>query len=152
LLPALVKSCLARHRRTALSRLLVRKELHPALQYLLLEAMREVHWAPGLFNHFGGIPGRATQRFAPLSNGRGILPLGPDLLATVHVLLADLAPQSNRVLCDSDRGGDDPRHWLHASLVQMAPHSSYRPTAPDARKSRTRTDPERRQVPIGGVS
>src|SRR2546429_2826643 len=63
LLPALVKSCLARHRRTALSRLLVRKELHPALQYLLLEAMREVHWAPGLFNHFGGIPGRATQRF-----------------------------------------------------------------------------------------
>jgi TRAP-type uncharacterized transport system substrate-binding protein len=26
--------------------LLVRNDLHPALQYLLLEAMREVHWAP----------------------------------------------------------------------------------------------------------
>jgi hypothetical protein len=30
--------------------LLVRKDLHPALQYLLLEAMREVHGAPGPFN------------------------------------------------------------------------------------------------------
>ena len=29
------------------NRLLVRKELHPALQYLLLEAMREVHWPRG---------------------------------------------------------------------------------------------------------
>ena len=35
------------------NRLLVRKELHPALQYLLLEAMREVHSAPGPFNRFG---------------------------------------------------------------------------------------------------
>ena len=26
------------------NRMLVRKDLHPALQYLLLEAMREVHW------------------------------------------------------------------------------------------------------------
>src|SRR5260370_30515022 len=36
--------------------LLVRKDLHPALQYLLLEAMREVHWAPGPFNRLGGFP------------------------------------------------------------------------------------------------
>ena len=33
------------------NRLLVRKDLHPALQYLLLEAVREVHWGPGPFNH-----------------------------------------------------------------------------------------------------
>ena len=38
------------------NRLLVRKELHPALQYLLLEAMREVHSAPGPFNRFGEFP------------------------------------------------------------------------------------------------
>ena len=38
------------------SRLLVRKDLHPALQYLLLEAMREVHWAPGPFNRLGEFP------------------------------------------------------------------------------------------------
>jgi uncharacterized protein len=38
------------------NRLLVRKDLHPALQYLLLEAMREVHWAPGPFNHIGEFP------------------------------------------------------------------------------------------------
>src|SRR4029450_6409929 len=35
---------------------LVRKDLHPALQYLLLEAMREVHGAPGPFNRLGEFP------------------------------------------------------------------------------------------------
>ena len=38
------------------NRLLVRNDLHPALQYLLLEAMREVHWAPGPFNSLGEFP------------------------------------------------------------------------------------------------
>jgi hypothetical protein len=38
------------------NRLLVRQDLHPALQYLLLEAMREVHWAPGPFNGLGEFP------------------------------------------------------------------------------------------------
>ena len=38
------------------NRLLVRKDLHPALQYLLLEAMREVHWPPGPFNRLGEFP------------------------------------------------------------------------------------------------
>jgi len=38
------------------NRVLVRKDLHPALQYLLLEAMREVHRAPGPFNRLGEFP------------------------------------------------------------------------------------------------
>jgi hypothetical protein len=38
------------------NRLLVRKDLHPALQYLLLEAMREVHRASGSFNRLGEFP------------------------------------------------------------------------------------------------
>jgi TRAP-type uncharacterized transport system substrate-binding protein len=38
------------------NRLLVRKDLYPALQYLLLEAMREVHGAPGPFNRLGEFP------------------------------------------------------------------------------------------------
>jgi uncharacterized protein len=38
------------------NRLLVRKELHPALQYLLLEAMRKVHSPPGPFNRIGEFP------------------------------------------------------------------------------------------------
>ena len=38
------------------NRLLVRKQLHPALQYLLLQAMREVHSAPGPFNRLGEFP------------------------------------------------------------------------------------------------
>jgi hypothetical protein len=38
------------------NRLLVRKQLHPALQYLLLQAMREVHSVPGPFNRLGEFP------------------------------------------------------------------------------------------------
>jgi uncharacterized protein len=38
------------------NRMLVRTDLHPALQYLLLEAMREVHRPPGPFNRLGEFP------------------------------------------------------------------------------------------------
>ena len=38
------------------NRMLVRADLHPALQYLLLEAMREVHWRAGPFNRLGEFP------------------------------------------------------------------------------------------------
>jgi hypothetical protein len=38
------------------NRVLVRRDLHPALQYLLLEAMREVHWPAGAFNRLGEFP------------------------------------------------------------------------------------------------
>jgi TRAP-type uncharacterized transport system substrate-binding protein len=38
------------------NRVLVRKDLHPALQYLLLEAMREVHSPAGTFNRIGEFP------------------------------------------------------------------------------------------------
>ena len=46
--------------------LLVRKDLHPALQYLLLEAIREVHSAPGPFNRLGEFPAEQTNDL-PLS-------------------------------------------------------------------------------------
>jgi hypothetical protein len=49
------------------NRLLVRQDLHPALQYLLLEAMREVHGAPGPFNRLGEFPAEQA----------GDLPLSP---------------------------------------------------------------------------
>jgi uncharacterized protein len=38
------------------NRVLVRKELHPALQYLLLQAMRQVHSPQGPFNRIGEFP------------------------------------------------------------------------------------------------
>src|SRR4030095_17062855 len=40
----------------ARNRLLVRADLPPALQYLLLEAMREAHSRPGPFNRLGEFP------------------------------------------------------------------------------------------------
>ena len=36
--------------------LVVRRDLHPAIQYLLLEAASEVHGAPGVFNKAGEFP------------------------------------------------------------------------------------------------
>jgi len=36
--------------------LVVRRDLHPAIQYLLLEAISEVHGAPGVFNKAGEFP------------------------------------------------------------------------------------------------
>jgi uncharacterized protein len=49
------------------NRLLVRRDLHPALQYLLLEAMREVHSPAGPFNRIGEFPAEQPTD----------LPLGP---------------------------------------------------------------------------
>jgi TRAP-type uncharacterized transport system substrate-binding protein len=46
--------------------LLVRKDLHPALQYLLLEAMREAHSPPGPFHRQGEFPSVSPQDL-PLS-------------------------------------------------------------------------------------
>jgi uncharacterized protein len=46
--------------------LLVRKDLHPAAQYLLLEAMREVHSPPGPFHRQGEFPQVSSQDL-PLS-------------------------------------------------------------------------------------
>ena len=40
--------------------LVVRKELHPALQYLLLEAASEVHAVPGIFNRAAEFPAAET--------------------------------------------------------------------------------------------
>jgi len=48
------------------NRLLVRKDLHPALQYLLLEAMREVHGGAGPFNRLGEFPAEQSNDL-PLS-------------------------------------------------------------------------------------
>ena len=53
------------------NRLLVRKDLHPALQYLLLEAMREVHWPAGPFNRLGEFPAEHPNDL-PLSPTAGV--------------------------------------------------------------------------------
>ena len=58
------------------NRLLVRKDLHPALQYLLLEAMREVHGAPGPFNRLGEFPAEQPNDL-PLSTAEAFYRSGP---------------------------------------------------------------------------
>jgi TRAP-type uncharacterized transport system substrate-binding protein len=59
------------------SRVLVRSNLHPALQYLLLEAMREVHWAPGPFNRLGEFPAEQPNDLALSPTAQAFYRSGP---------------------------------------------------------------------------
>jgi uncharacterized protein len=59
------------------NRLLVRKDLHPALQYLLLEAMREVHSAPGPFNDLGEFPAEQPHDLPLSPTAAAFYRLGP---------------------------------------------------------------------------
>ena len=59
------------------NRLLVRKDLHPALQYLLLEAMREVHGAPGPFNRLGEFPAEQPSDLALSPTAQAFYRSGP---------------------------------------------------------------------------
>src|SRR2546430_15211739 len=63
------------------NRLLVRKELHPALQYLLLEAMREVHSAPGPFNRLGEFPAEQPNDLPLSPTAEAFYRSGPTFLA-----------------------------------------------------------------------
>jgi hypothetical protein len=61
------------------NRLLVRNDLHPALQYLLLEAMREVHWAPGPFNSLGEFPAEQPNDLPLSPTAQAFYRSGPTL-------------------------------------------------------------------------
>jgi hypothetical protein len=61
------------------NRLLVRNDLHPALQYLLLEAMREVHWAPGPFNGLGEFPAEQPNDLPLSPTAQAFYRSGPTL-------------------------------------------------------------------------
>jgi TRAP-type uncharacterized transport system substrate-binding protein len=49
------------HMLATVNSVIVRSDLHPALQYLLLKAMKEVHSPPGAFNRFGEFPAPHPQ-------------------------------------------------------------------------------------------
>jgi hypothetical protein len=61
------------------NRLLVRKDLHPALQYLLLEAMREVHWPAGAFNRLGEFPAEQPNDLPLSPTAEAFYRSGPSL-------------------------------------------------------------------------
>jgi hypothetical protein len=61
------------------NRVLVRKDLHPALQYLLLEAMREVHWPAGPFNRLGEFPAEQPNDLALSPTAQAFYRSGPSM-------------------------------------------------------------------------
>ena len=58
-----------------------------------------------------------------------------ELLAALHVVLADLAPHPNRILCHSGSRRARSRHQLRTSALQVALRSSHQPIAPSSGKS-----------------
>jgi hypothetical protein len=120
------------------NRLLVRKDLHPALQYLLLEAMREVHGAPGPFNRLGEFPAEQPNDLPLSPTAEAFYRSGATfwqrytsfwLTSLLNRILFFVIPVVAMLI---------PRHRLCASLFQMAALSPYRPIAPSARQLRTR--------------
>ena len=105
------------------NRLLVRKDLHPALQYLLLEVMREAHWAPGPFNTLGEFPAEQPNDLPLSPTARSVLPLRPDFVAKIHIILAQFAAQSNCILRDSGLRYAHSHHWFCPYVPQMALHA-----------------------------
>ena len=57
--------------------LVVRKDLHPALQYLLLQAAAEIHGGPEIFNKAGRFPAAEAVDLPLKRAGPGVLPVGP---------------------------------------------------------------------------
>ena len=119
------------------NRLLVRKDLHPALQYLLLEAMREVHGAPGPFNRLGEFPAEQPNDLPLSPTAQAFYRSGPTfwqrytsfwLTSLLNRIVFFVIPVVAMLI---------PSHWLRASLLQMAVRSSYRPIAPSFGKPRT---------------
>jgi len=60
--------------------LIVRKDLHPALQYLLLEAATEVHSAPGIFQKAGQFPAAEPIDLPLTDEARQYYRTGPPFL------------------------------------------------------------------------
>src|SRR4029077_3230104 len=78
----------------------------------------------------------SNPMICPSLRRQGVLPLGPTLLATIHVLLDQFTSQPDRVLCHSGTRSIDSRRWIHVVLLQMAAHSSCRPVVPGFRKAK----------------
>ena len=60
--------------------LVVRKELHPAIQYLLLEAATEIHSAPGIFQKAGRFPAPESVDLPLSDQARHFYKSGPPFL------------------------------------------------------------------------
>jgi TRAP-type uncharacterized transport system substrate-binding protein len=58
----------------------IREELHPALQYLLLEAASEIHGGPGIFQRAGQFPAGLTMDLPLSSDARHFYKSGPPFL------------------------------------------------------------------------
>jgi TRAP-type uncharacterized transport system substrate-binding protein len=60
--------------------LVVRRDLHPAIQYLLLEAAEQIHSGPGMFRHAGQFPAAEAVDLPLSDHARHFYKAGPPFL------------------------------------------------------------------------
>ena len=125
------------------------KDLYRALQYLLLEAMREVHWPAGTFNRLGEFPAEQPNDLPLSPTAEVFYRSGPTFWQRYTTFLALVASQPDSILYHSDHPDADSPNRLCPSDLQMVLCSSHRSIAPGARKSGTRICGEGRRTPIG---
>ena len=83
--------------------LVVRDDLHPALQYLLLETASEVHGGPGVFNRAGEFPAAEPDRPAAERARTRLLPRRPAVPAALPAILDGGVGVSHVARADSGR-------------------------------------------------
>ena len=80
-----------------------------SLQYLLLEAMREVHWAPGPFNRFGEFPAEQPNDL-PLSPTHPAFTGGSTFIASINCTALWEILNANSLTAPTDPGLASIRH------------------------------------------
>ena len=108
---------------------LVRKDLHPALQYLLLKALREVHSPQGPFNRLGEFPAEQPNDLPLSPTADRFYRSGPTLWQQYTSFWLTSLLDRHRVLRHPDRRGADPRRRLRAAHLPLAGCPSHRPIA-----------------------
>ena len=98
--------------------LVVRDDLHPALQYLLLGAAAEIHSGQSIFNRTGEFPA-AEAIDIPLQRSAAVLQIGPSSPARLFSILDGGADRQADHPADSDPGRTLPNDSVFAPSLRL---------------------------------
>ena len=100
--------------------LVVRKDLHPAIQYLLLDAAVRIHSRPGIFQHANQFPAAESIDLPLSSRGAAILQIWPAIPAQLSPVLGGGTGRHANLFAHSDFGRALPDDKISATPVRLA--------------------------------
>ena len=100
--------------------LVVRKDLHPAIQYLLLDAAVRIHSRPGIFQHANQFPAAESIDLPLSSRGAAILQIWPTIPAQLPAVLVGGTVRHANPSPHSDFGRALPDDKIFATPVRLA--------------------------------